>query len=476
MKNFRFFLTALALGMLPVNTVEAAATLTLGDFLQQVTGKNQAYIASKAAEQAAANKSSDADIMYAPTLFGQVQSMVDEKPAANPAMSGDKTQAEGATIGVSKLFSSGTSIKASYTAQHTEISNASPTAFPQPDFYEAHPTLEINQPLWRNGLGKETKATAEVANLQAEVQQHTEAYKQRMTLAQAESTYWRLALARENVAMQKDSLSRAMKIRQWNQERVRLSLGDKADLYQADTAVKGRELEVLGAEDELQAAMRAFNTARGVSGDVVAENLQKIDQNLLASLKVPSTPKTRPDVEAARKSAKMAAAAATLTDQKYKPSVDLFGTFSFNGRDKEMSEATSDSFKPDTPTTIVGLKFSMPLSSDLVRRSREGGALSASAAENAAQRQEFEMQRDWQDLTARFDDAQKHLKLTTTFEKVQAEKVEYERQRLRRGRTTTYQVLAFEQDYANSQLNRIRAEANILGLIAQMKTFGGEAQ
>jgi hypothetical protein len=37
-----------------------------------------------------------------------------------------------------------------------------------------------------------------------------------------------------------------------------------------------------------------------------------------------------------------------------------------------------------------------------------------------------------------------------------------------------FQVMQCETDYAASQLNVIRNKAEILGIIARMKTFGGE--
>jgi outer membrane protein TolC len=54
---------------------------------------------------------------------------------------------------------------------------------------------------------------------------------------------------------------------------------------------------------------------------------------------------------------------------------------------------------------------------------------------------------------------------------VQREKFEHERERLLRGRTTTYQAISFEQDYANTQLLRLRTQAEVLQTIAQMKAF-----
>ena len=56
-------------------------------------------------------------------------------------------------------------------------------------------------------------------------------------------------------------------------------------------------------------------------------------------------------------------------------------------------------------------------------------------------------------------------------EKVQKSKLENERARLKTGRSVLYQVVLFEQDYANSQVMTLKTELQILALLAQMKTY-----
>jgi outer membrane protein TolC len=55
---------------------------------------------------------------------------------------------------------------------------------------------------------------------------------------------------------------------------------------------------------------------------------------------------------------------------------------------------------------------------------------------------------------------------------IQKKKVENERSRLKRGRSTTYQTLTFSQDYNSSEASRIQAQTQVLSILARMKTFG----
>ncbi len=62
--------------------------------------------------------------------------------------------------------------------------------------------------------------------------------------------------------------------------------------------------------------------------------------------------------------------------------------------------------------------------------------------------------------------------LAKEIEKAQKSKLSNERARLKQGRTSTYQVLLFEQDYCASQINAINSAAQFYVLLAQKKLYG----
>ncbi|MDH4225644.1 MAG: TolC family protein, partial [Deltaproteobacteria bacterium] len=94
------------------------------------------------------------------------------------------------------------------------------------------------------------------------------------------------------------------------------------------------------------------------------------------------------------------------------------------------------------------------------------------AADLNYRRKLFEAETDWRDLTQRFVEAMNRLKLAREIELSQKEKLEYERERLKRGRTTTSQVILFEQDNAVAQLTRLQAQLEALSVLATLKSFG----
>jgi len=77
-------------------------------------------------------------------------------------------------------------------------------------------------------------------------------------------------------------------------------------------------------------------------------------------------------------------------------------------------------------------------------------------------------------LQSKIENAYARLKLAKTLEESQKAKSEEERKRHARGRTTFFQVLTFEQDYLTSELNRIRTESELSGLLTQLQQYREE--
>jgi len=453
----------------------AAPILTLDQFLEQVRSGNDAYKAGKLIEDAAPDKALDAGMAYAPTLFANAQSAVDKKEVQPASQRGTETDYVSGQLGISKLTGIGTAFKLYYGMSHTKILGTSPQFVPEPEWREASPTLEITHPLWKNALGRDVAKSVELQQGQTEISRLTESLKRKITLSEAEGTYWRLVLARESLRVAKDNLDRAKKIVDWTKRRVGKELADNADLIQAEALGELREIELTMAIDEERAAAFSFNTIRGNSSPNVPDELTKLTPETLKNLSAPKRTSDREDVVAAEKSAQLGQLAADLANAKYQPSVDLFASGTLNGRDPmSNAKANSNAIKAKHATYAVGVKLSAILGGSSFSRLSAGVAKERQAAVLAAARRRYENDREWVDLNLKLQESRARLGLTQKIESTQLKKLSAERNRQSRGRSTMFQVMQAETDYASSQLNVIRTKAEMLGIMARIKTFGGE--
>lgn len=447
------------------------AQLTLENFLKQVEEKNQSLTASKLIAESAEDRSSEGKLIFRPSIFAQIQTAVDKKPTTNINAQGNRTDQSFFAVGLTQQFNFGLQGKLGYNFSHTKIYNASPAFLPLNDFHDGVASLELSQSLWRNFWGQESRSQETIITSQARANKYGESFKVKATLAQAESLYWSLSQLRKVVKVQKASLERAQKIRSWNQRRLNSGLAENSDFLQSDANSRAREYELKTALQDEKTLQRALNSLRGINSDEVVEDLVSIDSNKIKELTLPAKAELREDTLAALEVQKLSRASANLSIEKNKPVFEVYGTYALNGRDRDTDQAMTNSFKTDHDTKAIGLRFVAPLDFGTTSDNISGYKKEQIAAEQNFARKLFEQEQLWSDLAQRFEDAKIKLSLIEKIEEAQKIKASNERDRLNKGRTVTFQVLNFEQDYAQSELARIQSETNILNIYSQLKTF-----
>ena len=462
--------TLLALAIIIPN-VSFSGQLSLADFLKQVENKNQSLVASKLITEGAELRENEGKLLFKPSIFAQAQSAVDKKPTTNVNSQGDRTDYDLMSAGIQKQFNFGLQSKLTYTISHTTIHDALPSFLPISNFHDGIASLELSQSLWRNFLGRESLSQETIVTSQSLVSKHSENYKIKAALSQAESLYWSLSQIRKVVKVQKESLERAQKIRTWNQNRLKSGLAESSDFLQSDANYKARDYEVKSTMQDLKNLQRSVNSIRGIDSDLLDDELESIDSSKIRNLALPKKSELRDDTKAALEVQKIAKASSALSMEKNKPTFEVYGTYALNGRDPEAGKATTNSFKTNHDTKAIGLRFVSPLDFETLNDNISGYKKEQIAAEQNFQRKLFEQEQQWNDLTSKFEDAKIKLSLVEKIEEAQKIKASNERDRLSKGRTVTFQVLNFEQDYAQSELARIQNETNILNIYSQLKTF-----
>lgn len=449
-----------------------AETLSREDYIQQVRQNHKGIAASDQLREAADMKSQESRMSEAPYLFGQVQSLVDKKETANPAFQGDTTTARSVFMGLGKTLDTGTQAKIGYNFSYAKVDGTSPAFGSAAGSYEGHPTIELLQPLWRNSGGNELRLTQNLAVMQSETVDAVESFKSRMILIEAEVTYVRLSLAREIVVIRKSNLKRAEKLYKWNAKRVKSGLADLGEILQANSLVKTRELELLGANEDLKTSARAFNALRGSQSEAVAEAVASMTKDLIKNLELPQDIEmNRGDLRTIVKQTEMSGLSARIVEEKFKPSLDVFATFGLNGRDKDAADAIGESAGPKHPTTIIGLKFNAPLGGETINQAKAGYLKEHQAMLTLVDRKKFELESEWINYQAAFNSAKERHNLTQNLEELQKKRVDHERKRHEVGRATTAQVIIAEQDLAAAQLGRIVSQVDVMKIYTQSKTF-----
>lgn len=453
------------LGLAPA----AAAPLSMTDYLGQVAARHDGVAAAVRAEEGARSLAAEGELPLSPTLFVEGEKSLDASPKNFPVAEGQRVERGFVKAGVSKMTSFGATGKVYYAFSRTDLNGADPNFVKPPSYYQASPVAELSVDLWRNALGRETKAGVESSRHRALARALGERIGRRRILSEAEQAYWSLAAARrvEEIAVQ--SLARAEKLRDWAAKRVSSSLADRSELLEAESAARLRALELRRAVDDRRAAERIFDAERGGAGSA-PEELSALDDDGASPVRA-STPD---EVAAAEHEAGAAAGTAALGVEATRPKVEAYAAGALSGRRAASRDAVTDSLGPDGPRWAAGARVSVPLDLSLLRSTSGGHRAEAEAAGGRARRAAYESAANWKDLSDRLEDARRRVALSREIEKAQLERVETERRRHGEGRTTTFFVLQAEQDWAAARRTVVGEELQVRLASARMKPYSQE--
>ncbi len=455
-------------------SVQVGHALTLEEYMSEVRAKNGGIVGLKSSSEAKKLRKDEGGLIFKPSFFLTGEYYDDQRPTNAPTFQGTQTLRHTVRTGLSQNFRTGTKAAISYNMYKTQINGVSGALIPNNKFFDISPQLEVTQSLWRNFLGSESEATEQVQNAQVEAQRFNEAYTHKQLLLSAENAYWRLYVAQTALKVQEESLERAKRLKEWNQRRFKNNLIDEADYIQTEANLQSREIEYQDTLIETQTALKEFNSLRENEGEMVnLEGTKGKDSSYILDASLPPKMKLREDVRAFLANKKLATANAELGTQRNRPNLELYGTYSINGRDLQYGDAYDQAVTATRPFTIVGLRFTTPLDLGAMSDYKKAYAQEVVASDMAFKRKAYEVDREWEILKERFENFKQRLKLTQKMVQVQQRKFDSERRRFSQGRTTTFQVVQFEQDLANSQLLKLRYERELISVYNQLKLFSG---
>lgn len=474
MKNKTFIWGILGVAMLGHASL-AQPVVTLESYLLEAKMHHGGIIGSSLIRGGVRQTEIQTRLLTGMNFYATGQAMSDAKVSVFSALSGSKTDSITTAAGLSWQTDSGLQTKLEYRLGYYQLPNASGSfgGFSIPStYYDSGPSLQMTLPLWRNAGGSELKVKKAIIAANIDVKAVSESLSLSQILFEAENSYWRLLVSKAILDVEKKSFERAQQLNNWMENRVKLQLADQSDAFQTSAALKLRELDYQSAQAEDMSAERAFDLNRGVTNLVQYRNLPSLDDMFSDTFaeKLPSY-NFKEDVQLFLAQAALTSANIVAEIEKTRPTLDLNAGVALNQWDYTLQNAGFNAFSVRYPTYYVGFGFNMPLDSVALNGTVAGLSREKEGLVLLAERKKMESRSEWVDLNEKLNAAKDRLKIAVKVEAIQKSKLENEKVRHQRGRSTVYQVLVFEQDYDNAQLSKIRAKAEILQLMAKLKTF-----
>lgn len=448
-------------------TTEAYAALSVDQYILQIQNKGAQGRALVENVRAMELKLDEADAITTTELYGQAGLSDDQSEKLIPYM-GSRTEGLGWTLGLKKQFLTGTSANLYYDSHWANLTNAA--GISQPNYWENKATLELVQPLWRNGFGSEVRANYDLKESQAKANLLQAQFDLKTFLLDSQNIYWSLVTYDQVIKLQEENVDRSRRLRDLMAKKAKLRLIDDVDYLQVQASLESRELELQTSRDERANLARQFNIRRGEDLDSV-EILDPLPAELTTQVKADLKKATREDFENLKAIAEVSKSAARAGRSRLRPQLDIVGTVSANGMDAASSRARTEVTDIDHGSWSIGVRFSTSIDVGLTRDIYHSYVAQQRAANDLSESAEFQLRRQFKALVEQLGEAQKRYERAINLEKLQTELVKRERQRLNNGRTTTFQLISLEQNLAAVQIQAVQARLGLVKVHNTLKTF-----
>lgn len=447
-----------------------AESLSLERYLNSVRQNNEAIRGAIDSSEGALERSNESSLLFAPSLFSKGQFVDDERQTAVPASQGTETKIKSGEIGLSQVTRYGLAGKISYSLNQVNISGTNPLYLPQPVYTDSAVKLELILPLWQNGLGQQYRMAERAGHAAAKATSLAKKYEAQALLLDAELKYWKLASIRETIRILKENVDQTAKLLEFNRTKFRRHLTDATDYLQSEATLKARQLDLNIAESEEKDALRVFNLARNESDapTLVIPSINEIQYQLETLTR---NQERRNDILAAEAQLRAIEATSEMARDKTRPDVSLFTSGSLNARENETDDAAQHAMRRNHTNMAVGIQVSIPLNFSLSSSVREGYAKEVNGARRSLQQKFIDSDSDWNSIVTRARDYRERLQLAKDLREAQSLKLAREKERQETGRSTMFQIFAFEQEHLASRLNVVQIQTQALALIAQSKLF-----
>ncbi len=447
----------------------APEALSLQSFLDQVKTGNQNFVASGLSKNGAKDRRAESQLLYWPLL--EAETSIYKDPLLNLAIPATLESQWKSSVALKQRTPLGVDVSA-----HLNFKQQDYSSFPTGDYTNSSLGVGFQASLWKNLLGAELRSKFKELKNRALAQSKLEQFTQSAILADAESRYASLHLARSLVASQKASLERAERLFRWVSRKSKVDLVTENALEQARANLAGKKAAYFSAVDLERASAQRFNSLRGREGDEVEPLSTQFNEDHYMKSPMEDVYRPRADFEARIHQAEEIKARALQAREMLKPDLLAFGEYNFQGQDQRSnrSGALGDALSLNDPQYTLGLKLVVPLGIPQWIAASQGYDAEAQAQSLRSQRLDFEGREEWRNLTQVISEARRQVILIREAEKAQKSRTEIEMTLFLRGRSTTLNLIQAEDDYSDVLIRRLEIESRLVNLLAQLKMFGGE--
>ncbi|GEM_PF-1123830 len=466
-KKILFFV--FACGCFFLTNAASAEFLTVDQYVQKVEENNSSLKEINFQIEAISKQFKESFRAYSATLGSNLTYANDKTRAYNSAsgqFADQKIQALNFDVSVNKQFETGTLFSAGYGTNYSSVKYILPLY----ETTDMAPYVALEQSLLKNFNGDLTKISISKAKAASRSLLYLQTYKKQQILLNAKKVYWALSYARTVSDFRKQSFERSRKILEWNESRYNRDLAERNDVLQSKALYKGRELALKQSQFDVMTASRNFNEMMNISSnasDYEIESINNLEKYFNGISELKRNGGKRADVLAALATVENTKYTAEEKNKSIGADLKVSGKFAFNGADSSFTGASSEMAKLNYPSWALGLSYSVPLDFSIQKSVNEGFEAQLNAASKQAEAAELSEKNDWNQLNANWKNTLEKYEIAKEINKIQQERNIEEQKLLKRGRSTTSDMIKSEDDLDDAVLSQYQFSMDLIFILLE---------
>jgi outer membrane protein len=327
--------------------------------------------------------------------------------------------------------------------------------------------VRVVQPLLKNFGPKVTNLGIKVAEKQELVARYLYRQDVEDQISEVMLAYWDLVFSIRNLEVQRTALEASLELERVNSIRVETGVSPRSDLYQAQADVAKRRNDViiskariLAAQDQLIKLINWSLPTEEWSRPIIPQDQpDKYDLDLQFDNEemIADAISYRYDLQATDLAIEVAKLTRDALWWQRFPELNAIGEFGYAGMSDSSSDAFDDIDDGDYENYFVGLEFRYPLFNRKAKAEYRRSKDRISQTELSSDSLELTIKIQVRQATRLIQAAQESIEASKAQVRAAQETLNSERKRLEVGSSTTFEVLSFQQDLTEAQVNEVQA-------------------
>jgi outer membrane protein TolC len=369
------------------------------------------------------------------------------------AFLGSKTTQAAYNFGISKEFSTGTSIEADF--DHTRDYSDSDFVTVNPS-HESLASLSLRQPIGKNFFGLEDRGNVRIAELNYQQANLNSLDRIEAALAQSEIAYWNLAYSYEAAELNEDMLERSKNLFAIYEDRFERGIAEEPDVYASEANMNISLINYEIAQNRILNASNLLKIRLNLdSGSAIrpSDDLMTVytKADYLSHLKEAIS--KRRDYQAALKNLEAQDINLVIKRNNLWPQIDLVATYQRNGIDADAEQSLDNLLDEDNSSYYVGAEVSIPLENRDARAKKKQAMLLKEQTLLNLKKLEISIASELDNRVRQVNLDVEKIKKWEKIVELQKQKLEAEEKRIKYGRSSSDILVRYQNDLLNSQMS-----------------------